>query len=248
MPNAMRNSSLFKRMMRGSWVSETESLEAGAAPALALKATNAMREIVFIRNSDCIRTRNINRAAARRQMMKTSANPQFAHAWTTVSCCRLFVGFLGFGAFHRGLGLCRTALGCGRDFLSSFLALGGNAVRHFLRRHGNLFRTFLGRLRDHFGIVFDRLADHLGVMGYRCANIVGWIRVEGGRQQHTYGDQQCIKGIFHKLASCGQPNRSPYFWRRTAFCTLPVPPKGSDSRNTTSSGTLKRATCFDRKG
>src|SRR5258708_39280648 len=89
MPNAIRNSSLFRRMMRGSWVSETQCLDAGAAPAPALNAVIAKREseIVFIGTPVARARGNDSRAPGRRQTMKTGANRQFAHVWRRVSHC-----------------------------------------------------------------------------------------------------------------------------------------------------------------
>src|ERR1700730_16010374 len=94
MPNAMRNSSLFRRMMRGSWVNETECLDAGAAPAPVLNAVMATREseMVFIGTPVAYARGNNSRAPGWRQMMKTGANRQIAHVWlrgllTAPACC-----------------------------------------------------------------------------------------------------------------------------------------------------------------
>src|SRR5258708_7418298 len=180
------------------------------------------------------------------------------------SLCRLVraVGRLvvRFGAFHGGFCLFRTALGCRGDLVGSFLALGGNFVCHFLalganfvpdflRRHGNLFCAFLRRGRDYFGVMFDRLADHLGIVRYRCGNAVGrirGIRVECQRQQHAPTDQGRVNIDSHMPVSSGEQNTPPYFSLRAVFCTLPVPPTGTDSTNITSSGMHNRAICFAR--
>src|ERR1700678_1190961 len=61
MPKAMRNSSLFRRMIRGSWVSETECCEGGAALAAALIVKTAKRAsgIIFMVTSCLLRMERI---------------------------------------------------------------------------------------------------------------------------------------------------------------------------------------------
>src|SRR6202034_3468571 len=66
MPKAMRNSSLFRRMIRGSWVRETERCEGGAAPAVALIVKTAKRASGIIFMGDFLSTAH-GEDCARRQ-------------------------------------------------------------------------------------------------------------------------------------------------------------------------------------
>src|ERR1700679_1119992 len=131
MPKAMRNSSLFRRMIRGSWVRETERCEGGAAPAAALIVKTAKRAsgIIFMVSSCFLRMErialfdNIAAPTLQRQTTKSCAMQEFAHVSRSAD---------RGGAKRRARGRRRPQRGCFSSDLSVDLSCDSFGLSDFI--------------------------------------------------------------------------------------------------------------------
>src|ERR1700679_397599 len=165
MPNAMRNSSLFRRMMRGSWVSDTERCDGGAAPAAALIVKTAKRAsgIVFMGTSCFLRmggfalAENIAapRCGDKRGNLAQCRNLLMCWWVWAASVLRLVVRFVRLIRFHCVGCILGGLLGCSGDFLRSLLRRGCHFVCDLLRRSGHSMSGIFGGLRRGIGVALD---------------------------------------------------------------------------------------------